>query len=77
MSENSDAIIVVVSEETGTISVAENGIIQRDFNKDTLKEYLTSKMLPEPETESSKFNKHSLIPKFKSKKGDDSNGKVS
>ena len=46
MSENSDAIIVVVSEETGTISVAENGVITRGFNQDTLKDYLTKKIIP-------------------------------
>ncbi len=40
MSENSDAIVVVVSEETGTISVAKEGVLKRDFTKDTLKQYL-------------------------------------
>ena len=40
MSENSDAIVVVVSEETGTISVAKEGVLLRDFTKDTLKQYL-------------------------------------
>ena len=32
MSENSDAIVLVVSEETGTISIVENGQIERGFN---------------------------------------------
>ena len=45
MSENSDAIVVVVSEETGTISMAVNGIINRDFNGVTLKEELYLNLL--------------------------------
>ena len=36
MSENSDAVIVVVSEETGTISVAVEGVLYRDYNKESL-----------------------------------------
>ncbi|MCC8068234.1 MAG: diadenylate cyclase CdaA, partial [Ruminococcus sp.] len=69
MSENSDAIIVVVSEETGTISVAENGVIKRDFDKNTLKEYLVNKMIPEPDSTPStpKFNRLTLKTKFKYK----------
>ncbi len=46
MSENSDAIIIVVSEETGQISVAENGSITRDFNRDSLEQLLTDKLIP-------------------------------
>ena len=42
MSENSDAIIVVVSEETGVISIAENGELHRRFTRDELKKYLRS-----------------------------------
>ena len=47
MSEVSDAVIVIVSEETGTISVAENGSLTRFYNKDTLRKLLTSKLVPE------------------------------
>jgi diadenylate cyclase len=47
MSENSDAIIVIVSEETGTISVAEDGLITRGYTKETLSQYLRSKLIPE------------------------------
>lgn len=47
MSENSDAIIVVVSEETGAISVAENGNLDRGFTRDSLKKLLRSKLIPE------------------------------
>lgn len=32
MSENSDAVVLVVSEETGTISIAVNGEMTRDYN---------------------------------------------
>ena len=40
LSEQCDALIVVVSEETGTISVAENGRIMRHLDIDTLKAIL-------------------------------------
>ncbi len=40
MSENSDAVIIIVSEETGQISVAENGELTRDYTKFMLNERL-------------------------------------
>lgn len=40
MSENSDAIVIVVSEETGQISVAINGDLTRDYTHDKLKALL-------------------------------------
>ena len=45
MSEISDAIIVVVSEETGTISVAHDCTLIRDFTPDSLRKYLTSELI--------------------------------
>jgi conserved hypothetical protein TIGR00159 len=40
MSENSDAVVIVVSEETGQISVAMNGVLTRDYTREKLKETL-------------------------------------
>ncbi len=40
ISEQCDALVVVVSEETGTISVAENGHIMRHLDAETLKAVL-------------------------------------
>jgi diadenylate cyclase len=37
MSENSDAVVIVVSEETGQISAAVNGTLTRDYTHDKLK----------------------------------------
>lgn len=56
MSENSDAIIIVVSEETGQISVAENGNLTRDFSKETLNQFLTDLLIPkQPENKMMRF----------------------
>ena len=44
MSENSDAAIVVVSEETGVISVARDGILKRGLSSSELHEYLKKQM---------------------------------
>ena len=77
MSEVSDAIIVV-SEETGTISVAENGNLTRFYNKDTLRKLLTQKLIPEkPDTKknngkaSSKKKREKNAPDTSKEKGAD------
>ena len=46
ISENSDAIIVVVSEETGTISIAKNGVITRNYTRETLSMELEDELIP-------------------------------
>lgn len=48
MSEVSDAIVIIVSEETGIISIAENGVLERGFDRDKLTIHLRNKLLPEP-----------------------------
>jgi len=45
MSENSDAVVLVVSEETGNISVAVDGNLKRNFNAKKLEEYLNSLLI--------------------------------
>ena len=41
MSENSDAVVVIVSEETGSISVAIGGMLKRHLMPETLRQLLT------------------------------------
>ncbi len=40
MSENSDAVVVVVSEETGVVSVAVDGVLHRGYSKTSLRSVL-------------------------------------
>lgn len=44
MSENSDSVIIVVSEETGQISVAMNGVLTRDYTREKLRELLRNEI---------------------------------
>lgn len=64
LSEQSDAVIVVVSEETGTISVARNGEIMRYLTVDDVKEILR-KSIYQPHKSTT------WIEKIKNLRGDD------
>ena len=70
MSENSDAVVAIVSEETGSISVAVNGMLKRHLAPETLERLLRNELLNDKTTGSS--NKLSAL--FKSKKGDKNDG---
>ena len=47
MSENSDALVLVVSEETGNISIAESGELTRDYTYEALLERLEKELIGE------------------------------
>lgn len=49
VSEESDGVAVVVSEETGNISVAVNGVLTRNYTKDTLRDALEGYLIPQEE----------------------------
>ena len=71
MSENSDAVVAIVSEETGSISVAENGMLKRHLAPETLERLLRNELLPQQEPTKTGGRLSSL---FKSKKGDKNDG---
>lgn len=50
MSEVSDAVVVIVSEETGTISVAVGGMLKRHLAPQTLEKLLLNELAPSEET---------------------------
>lgn len=47
MSENSDALVIIVSEETGIISIAEDGKLSRGYTEQTLKAKIIKELLPD------------------------------
>lgn len=74
MSENSDAVVVIVSEETGAISVAIGGLLKRHLMPETLEKLLMKELIPQQEEEAeSKFRLH--LPSFhKDRKERDEDG---
>ena len=50
IAENSDAIAIVVSEETGIISMAKNGVLIRHFDRQSLYTRLIDEMIPKEST---------------------------
>ena len=60
MSENSDAVVVIVSEETGSISVAIGGLLKRHLMPETLEKLLLNELIPQTEVmeEKSEFRLH-------------------
>ena len=57
MSENSDAVVLIVSEETGIISIAVEGELKRGFTRETLEEYLYLRLAREDETADKMLNR--------------------
>lgn len=57
MSENSDAVVVLVSEETGSISVAVGGMLKRHLMTETLEQLLCNELLPHDDTEENQNKK--------------------
>ena len=55
MSENSDAVVVIVSEETGTISVAMGGMLKRHLAPKTLEKLLRNALCPDENQEEDKI----------------------
>lgn len=54
MTEISDAIVIVVSEETGTISLSQNGELTRNYNYSSLKQELNKLLSPQGQGEHEK-----------------------
>ncbi|MDD3346304.1 diadenylate cyclase CdaA [Oscillibacter sp.] len=73
MSENSDAVVVIVSEETGSISVAIGGMLKRHLKPETLENLLRNELLPqeEPGADKQKFQLTSLLRTKKNGGADD------
>ena len=70
MSEVSDAVVVVVSEETGAISVAVGGILKRHLAPQTLDRLLRNELCPEEESQNTSLavKLHQRLQKNKSQK---------
>ncbi len=72
ISENSDAVTIVVSEETGTISLTKNGIITRGFNSQSLQQELYNLFVNVEEKKKSPLKVFKeRLEKKDNKKGDD------
>jgi len=74
ISETSDALVAIVSEETGSISVAINGMLKRHLTPETLERLLRSELMPKQE-EKKPSTASRITNVLKGKKGDKINGK--
>ena len=75
VSEHTDGVVAIVSEETGAISVAIGGMLKRHLAPETLERLLRNELAPAQEN-TPKTPKDKLTELLKAKKGDKSDGKT-
>ena len=67
MSERSDAVVVIVSEETGAISIAVDGMLKRHLSTETVETLLRKELMP---AETNGGRKKNPLDYFRGKKHD-------
>lgn len=72
VSEQSDAVVAIVSEETGSISVAVGGMLKRHLAPETMERLLRNELLPKYDSDEN--NRFKLPGLFRGKKGENSDG---
>ena len=72
-SEHTDAVVAIVSEETGSISVAVGGMLKRHLAPETLERLLRNELLPEKDVNETPA-KFKLIGLLRGGKGEKQNG---
>lgn len=61
ISENTDCISIIVSEETGYVSVAENGQLKRNIKEDALRSFLLEALAPKTENDKTTGKKTNIF----------------
>lgn len=75
ISEHSDAVVAIVSEETGSISVAINGMLKRHLSVETLERLLRNELLPDEEKKNNESSSAIKLAERLIKKGDKAHAK--
>lgn len=74
VSENTDAVVVIVSEETGSISVALGGMLKRHLKPETLGQLLRNELMPQPEEEVTEKSRFALLDLLRIRRKEEQDG---
>ena len=61
ITETTDCISIIVSEETGYVSVAQNGTLKRNIKEDTLRNFLIEELTPKNDTKNNSGKKTNVF----------------
>ncbi len=74
VSEGSDAVVVIVSEETGSISVALGGMLKRHLKPETLEQLLRNELIPQPEDDETVKPRAALLDMLRARRKEERDG---